>query len=116
MADTNDKASLSRHNLISEQTAGFMTLLFDGQTRNSTTHRTRLRQSILEAIRGCYSDPELAPADIAKLVGISKRSLHMTFAEAGTTFGKALSRLRMGQARKLLADKDFAPLSIAEIA
>lgn len=116
MADTPDRASLARHNLISEQAGGFITLLFDKQDDLATTHRTRVKQHIMEVLRGCYIDPEVKPDDIAKIVGISKRSLHLTLADAGTTFSTELMRLRLEQARRMLKNEEFATLSIAEIA
>ncbi|WP_313804774.1 helix-turn-helix domain-containing protein [Sphingobium sp.] len=116
IADTNDMASLARHNLIADQTGSFIALLFDDRAQRAGTHRGRLGQHILEVLREHHADPEITPASIARHVGISKRSLHQILAAAGTTFGAEISRLRMEQARKLLADKAYAPLKISEIA
>lgn len=116
IADTEMGASSTRQGIICEQAGGLMTLLFDKHVGNSTTHRSRMKDAILEVLRSRYTDLDITPAGVARHVGISKRSLHLTLADAGTTFGKELSALRLNKACKLLADQDFGSLSIAEIA
>jgi transcriptional regulator GlxA family with amidase domain len=62
------------------------------------------------------NDPSLDPQSVADLHGISKRYLHLLFANAGTSFGAALMELRLERARQLLDDRRLARVGISELA
>jgi AraC-like DNA-binding protein len=52
---------------------------------------------------------------LAAAQGISVRYLHHLFAQARTTFGAELMKLRLESARRLLEDPRLAALDIAEV-
>jgi AraC-like DNA-binding protein len=61
-------------------------------------------------------DPSLDPQAVAEAHGISRRYLHLLFAESGTSFGATLMALRLEQAKHLLDDRRLANVGIAELA
>lgn len=71
----------------------------------------RLRRSILAEMH----DLALTPAAFARRHGMSVRTLHALFAEAGTSFGETLMHFRLTKARRMLEDPRFDAMSIAEI-
>ncbi len=75
-----------------------------------------LRERVVRALNGRYAEPDLSPAALAGELHMSVRSLHYTFAAAGTTFIEELMRIRLERARELLADGRARELPIAEIA
>lgn len=82
-----------------------------GQTRNQQALVARLR----DMMRGRLEDTELNPEGLARCCGISKRYLHMLFANMGTTFGKELLNMRLEQAKAMLDNPRHGRRSIAEI-
>ena len=70
----------------------------------------------LQATRDLLVRPGLTAADIAIPCGISVRTLHRTFAAAGCTFAGALMHFRTQEAARMLADRRFRVLPIAEVA
>ena len=62
------------------------------------------------------SEHELSPAIVAKSCNISVRYLHKLFAGSGTTFGKALLDMRLGEARRLIQSNSFANTTLQQIA
>lgn len=58
---------------------------------NGTAAATTSRQVLLRRIRGTLlerlQDPSIDPQSVAEVHGISKRYLHLLFADAGTSFG-----------------------------
>ncbi|MGO8829938.1 MAG: helix-turn-helix transcriptional regulator, partial [Steroidobacteraceae bacterium] len=56
------------------------------------------------------------PATVAAALGLSRRYVHLLFASAGTTFCEELYACRLHRAQRLLCDKRFEGLGIAEIA
>jgi len=71
---------------------------------------------IHETLRERLYDPSLDPETVATAYGISKRYLHLLFADAGTSFSATLIALRLEKAKSLLDDPRFARTGIAEIA
>lgn len=61
------------------------------------------------------SNPDLDPAAIARLVGISERYLHKVFQEAGTSVNECLRERRLQQAYRDLRSPARRSLSVGEI-
>jgi AraC-like DNA-binding protein len=80
--------------------------------------RSRREALFVQACRlialDCH-DPELAPARIARGLGVSERSLHALFAERGETVMKRVFAARVRRAATLLATPEAAHRSITEI-
>lgn len=68
------------------------------------------------ALRERMGVPGLVAADIAKLCGVSLRTLHRAFAAQGHTFAGVLMQTRVDAAAHLLQDRRYAHLTIAGIA
>ena len=75
----------------------------------------KLVYRILNTIRDRCHEWDLTPGCVAESHGISKRYLHHLFAQANTTFGNELMRLRLEGARRLLSDKRFGAVSVGEV-
>ncbi|WP_168190358.1 transcriptional regulator FeaR [Luteithermobacter gelatinilyticus] len=75
----------------------------------------QLRQ-IQKHIEQYLTDPELSPAMIAGLCGISTRHLHRLFQTNGTSFGEWVRRRRLEEARRYLLDSRFDHYSIIRVA
>ncbi|WP_405054207.1 helix-turn-helix transcriptional regulator [Telmatospirillum sp.] len=101
---------------VAEQLA-VLTALACGRTRDSlvrphrqaTLHRARL------FLRHHLQDPGCTPEALAIGLGISKRSVHILFAEAGSSFSAELMGVRLDRARDYLADRHRDTMSVAEI-
>ncbi|HWJ69600.1 MAG TPA: helix-turn-helix domain-containing protein [Sphingobium sp.] len=109
-----EEATLPR-SVIADQIGALFALMSRhdgaGQTRNQQTLVARLRTMM----RGRLEDTGLNPEGLARSCGISKRYLHMLFANMGTTFGKELLNMRLEQAKTMLDDPRHARRSIADI-
>lgn len=101
--------------VVAEQIAALLALSAGPDTqvsRPSDKLLARLRQSI----RDRCLEPQLSPADIAEMHGISRRYLHYLFANAGTTFGHELIGTRLQVAHRLLSDPRYGALPVSEVA
>jgi AraC family transcriptional regulator, positive regulator of tynA and feaB len=76
---------------------------------------TSLRSRIVEAIGQRHAEPGLTASEVASGLGISGRTLHRALSGSGTTFAQALADCRMAAAGRMLADRRFDRLSVAEI-
>ncbi len=74
-----------------------------------------LRDRLLQAMRERLSRPGLAASEVALACGVSVRTLHRRFAAEGRTFAGVLMQLRADAGARMLADRRFRELSIAEI-
>lgn len=79
---------------------------------NRRSFLERLRRELWEQL----FDPTLSPTRFAAEQGISVRTLHATFAAAGSSFMKELIVMRLSRARSLLEDRRFDSKTIGEIA
>ena len=103
--------------VVAEQIASLLAIAAAHNDPSPTTHthrRTLLRR-ITETIRDRCREPDLDPATVAAALGVSRRYLHVLFASAGTTFTHELYACRLHRAQRLLCDKRFDGLGIAEI-
>ncbi|MBL8661952.1 MAG: helix-turn-helix domain-containing protein [Candidatus Odyssella sp.] len=79
--------------------------------------RRRARFDALCAhVRRAIADPGLAPRRAAAETGVSLRTLHRLFAEAGTSFGRFLLDARLDACRRGLDDPAQAGRAISDIA
>lgn len=74
-----------------------------------------LRERIEAALRERHAEPGLTAAQLAAGLGIGERSLHRALAGHGQTFAQRLLACRVDSARRLLADRRFDRLTVAEI-
>lgn len=103
--------------VVAEQLAALLALSAgNGAASDLTTHQQALLHRLRQGLRERLADPALDPAALAAEHGLSKRYLHLLFAQAGSSFGAALLELRLEQARRLLEDRRLQRLGIAEIA
>lgn len=63
-----------------------------------------------------FGDPDMRPAVIARMVGVSTRTLQRTFAEHGTTVMRSLLDERVRHAQRLLASTAARHRTVTEIA
>lgn len=101
--------------VVTEQLAALVALAAGPEVRASNRSERRYRQ-LCASLRERCLDATLTPAALAAVQGMSLRNLHHLFASAGTTFGAELMRLRLEAAHRLLADRRWAALSVAEVA
>lgn len=88
----------------------------DTKATRRQTARTRLRQQLLAYIETHLRQPRLTATRAAEALGISRRTLYDLLGETGEGFAARLNRRRLEEGRKLLADRNYAHLSIAEVA
>ncbi len=100
---------------VAEQLAGLIALATGPEAR-AIDRKGRSLKQLEMSLRECHLDPALTPATFAAAHGISRRYLHHLFARSGTTFGAELMRLRLHAARRLLADRRWAALTVTEVA
>jgi AraC family transcriptional regulator, positive regulator of tynA and feaB len=101
--------------VVAEQIAALLTLSA-GSPRPAVSRRDDLYRRLLRVLQDRYHEAGLSPAEVATELGISPRYLHYLFASKGTTFGRQLTRARLGRARDLLSERRFSGMSIGEIA
>ncbi len=101
---------------IAEQIAVLLALTTPPSLPSLPTHKRALLRRLSETLRERCHEPELDPATVAAALGFSRRYVHLLFAAAKTTFTEELYRWRLERARRLLRDRRFDGLGIAEIA
>ncbi|GGG85546.1 hypothetical protein GCM10011415_39780 [Salipiger pallidus] len=82
----------------------------------SRSGRSRTRQRIIEHIERHLPDPGLAPADIARAVGISRSHLYALFADGGESVSEFVRNRRLQAAYELLVSDGHGGLAISEVA
>jgi AraC-like DNA-binding protein len=100
--------------VVAEHVAVLLALAV-GPNAEAGRRSDKLLQRILNTIRDRCHEWDLTPGSVAEAHGISKRYLHHLFAQANTTFGSELMRLRLEGARRLLSDKRFGSVSVGEV-
>jgi AraC-like DNA-binding protein len=101
---------------IAEQIAVLLGLATTPASPPLTTHKRALLKRVSETLRDRCHEPELDPSAVASFLGLSRRYIHMLFAAAGTTFSNELYSFRLQRAERLLQDRRFDGVGIAEIA
>jgi AraC family transcriptional regulator, positive regulator of tynA and feaB len=101
---------------IAEQIAVLLGLAAAPVAPAPTTHKRALLKRVSETLRERCHEPELDPSAVASALGMSRRYIHVLFAAAGTTFSQELYNFRLQRAGRLLRDRRYAGVGIAEIA
>ena len=99
-----------------EQIVSLLALAAANDGPPSSTHKRALLRRVTETLRERCHESDLDPARVAAALGLSRRYVHLLFATAGTTFSQELYGCRLQRAQRLLRDKRFDGLEIAEIA
>jgi AraC-like DNA-binding protein len=99
---------------VAEHIAGLLALAA-GPNPEAMRGTSRL-DDLIRALRDQLHEPNLTPDSLALQFDISKRYVHHLFAEAHTTFGEQLMRLRLERAHAILRDARCANLPIGEVA
>jgi AraC-like DNA-binding protein len=102
--------------VVAEQIGSLLGLAAAHDNPSPTTHKRALLRRVTETIRERCHEPDLDPASVAAALGLSRRYIHLLFASTGTTFSRQLYACRLDKAQRLLCDKRFEGLGIAEIA
>lgn len=102
--------------VVAEQVVSLLALAAAHDDPSPSTHKRALLRRVMETIRERCHEPDLDPATVAAALGVSRRYVHLLFASAGTTFSQELYECRLHRAQRLLGDKRFDGLGIAEIA
>jgi AraC family transcriptional activator of tynA and feaB len=102
--------------VMAEQIVSLLALATAHDDPSPTTHKRALLRRVKESIRERCHESDLDPARVAAALGLSRRYVHLLFASAGTTFTEELYACRLNRAQRLLSDKRFDGLGIAEIA
>ena len=102
--------------VVAEQIVSLLALAASPDDPPSTTHKRALLRRVTETVRARCHEPDLDPAKVAAALGLSRRYVHLLFAYAGKTFSQELYDCRLIRAQRLLGDKRFDGLGIAEIA
>ncbi len=96
---------------------GFLTATLRGDLPTQIMdQKARQLSRIKKIIEQNLTDPDLCPARIARMSGISPRHLHRLFKGEGVSFGEWVRRRRLSEARRQLANKHFLDHSIIQIA
>jgi AraC family transcriptional activator of tynA and feaB len=69
-----------------------------------------------DEVERSLEDPDLAPADVARRVGVSTRYLHRLFSDAGPSFGRWLLARRLERCHAALADPALAHWTVTQVA
>ena len=101
--------------VVAEQIAALFALAA-GPTTQVSSASEKLLSRLRQTLRDRCLEPDLSPGAVADLHGISRRYLHYLFANAGTTFGNELIRIRLELAQRLLSDQRYLALPVSEVA
>jgi AraC family transcriptional regulator, positive regulator of tynA and feaB len=101
--------------LCADQMAGALALAL-GPARNTNTNHCAMYGRLREALTEMACDPELDACGVAAALSISTRYLYKILARQNTTYSRELLRIRLECAARMLQDRRFDDLSIAEIA
>lgn len=99
--------------LIADQIAGLIALAV-GETGEDDPHQRRFGR-LVQVLHDNAHDPLLDVDTAAAMLGVSRRTLFMTCAQGGTSFGQMLLRLRLERARDMLANPRTRSLPVQEI-
>ncbi len=99
---------------VAEQIAALLTLAV-GKGAESESPRSLL-SDLMMTLRERLEETDLSPLVVAAQHDVSKRTLHYSFAAAGTTFVEQLMKLRLERAREILSDPRQAAPRIEDVA
>jgi AraC family transcriptional regulator, positive regulator of tynA and feaB len=104
------------HSAVAEQIAVLLALATTPATPSLTTHKRGLLKRVSQTLRDRCHEQDLDPSAVASSLGLSRRYIHVLFAAAGTTFSHELYGCRLQRAERLLRDRRYDGVGIAEIA
>jgi len=102
--------------IVAEQVGAMLALATSGHREPQKPQSGQLAWRIMLQIETQFANPELAPDQVARDLGISKRYLQSALAQAGTSFVQELNTTRLDHASELLADAETQDLTVGEIA
>ncbi|TGQ64244.1 AraC family transcriptional regulator [Mesorhizobium sp. M00.F.Ca.ET.186.01.1.1] len=73
-------------------------------------------QTILNKIRGGFTDPEISAQAVAKELGLSARYVQDLLQETGISFSERVLELRLQRAHRMLSQRHHDDMRISEIA
>lgn len=104
------------HHLCADQLAGALALALGPCQGESTAHGRKIYMRLMEVLTEMSHDPELDAQKVADALSISPRYLYKILSSHNTTYSRELVRIRLERAARMLKDRRFDDLSIAEIA
>jgi AraC family transcriptional regulator, positive regulator of tynA and feaB len=107
--------SYSLHRLCADQLAGALALAL-GPGDDTCAGKRKIYDRVVKTIAEMSQDPELDAKCVAAAMAISPRYLYKILARENTTYSRELLRNRLERAARMLKDRRFDDLSIAEIA
>ena len=102
--------------VIADQFGALLALMANEDAPQASRYQTEVLIRFKRALRERFEDSTLDPAGFARQMGVSKRHLHGSFAQAGTTFGAELLEIRLAHAAQLLNDRRFVSHRVQDIA
>lgn len=102
--------------LCAEQLGGAIALAFGPNRSRNSAHCRKLYFRIQDALHDMAHDPELEAKDVAHALSISPRYLYKILARENTTYSREVARIRLHRAMRMLEDRRFDNVSVAEIA
>jgi AraC-like DNA-binding protein len=112
--DTLDQIALPP-GVVADQIGALIALAAAPGAAHASRNAPLLRR-LKDTLHARAGDPDVNPEQIAQEHAISKRYLHLIFAQSGTSFGEALMNARLQRAKAMLDDRRFASTPISEIA
>lgn len=107
-------ARLVPDGLIADQIAGLVALAVGETAAGEQRHDRRLVR-LLQALQDNAHDPMFDADQAASMMGLSRRSLFMACARAGSSFGQLLLKARLERARDMLGDARSIGVPVQEI-
>jgi AraC family transcriptional regulator, positive regulator of tynA and feaB len=102
--------------LCADQIAGALALVMGPARSAKIAHCRKLYVRLQEVLAEMACDPELDARKVADALSISTRYLYKILARENTTYSRELLRIRLECSGRMLRDRRFDDLSIAEIA
>lgn len=101
--------------LLSDQLGAMLAAALEPQPRGSDPPRRDLVARARQVLRERLAQTGLTAETVAQALGISVRTLHRGFAAEQASFAGTLRRLRLEQARQMLAQPRLENLTVAEV-
>lgn len=103
--------------MVADQLGSLIAMLIASQEDvRQDRHRIELAGRLRQTLADRCHEGGLTPEMVAQQHGISKRYLHLLFAQAGTTFTKVLLDFRLDKASALLRDRRYDRYQMSDIA
>lgn len=103
--------------VVADQLGSLIAMLIASQQEvRQDRHRDELLRKLKQTLADRSHEGGLTPEVVAQQNGISKRYLHLLFAQAGTTFSKVLLDIRLDKASVLLRDRRYDRYQMSDIA